>query len=46
MQFLDGWLADGSKQLPIPSAGNNTARHVVEVVGELLPEWLARQRNS
>ena len=38
------WHAEGSK-VPVP-ATDSTARYVVEIVGELMPEWVARQRNS
>jgi hypothetical protein len=32
--------------VPVPPATDSTARYVVEIVGELMPEWVARQRNS
>ena len=38
-------LAEGSK-VPFQPASDSTARYVVEVVGELTPEWLARRWNS
>ena len=39
------WLTEGST-VAFQRASDSTARYVVEVVGELMPEWLARQRNS
>jgi hypothetical protein len=38
-------LADQSK-VPFQPTTDSTARYVVEVVGELAPEWLARRWNS
>ena len=38
-------LADGNK-VPFTAASDSTARYVVEVVGELTPEWLARRWSS
>jgi hypothetical protein len=38
-------LAERS-MLPFQPASDSTARYVVEIVGELTPEWLARRWNS
>jgi hypothetical protein len=38
-------VADRSK-VPFQPASDSTARYVVEVVGELTPEWLARRWGS